>query len=102
MMTHKFTDWSSLSAWSIISFTLMAAKNLFSSGYAIIPVVYAGWQKGFSSPWVIVAAVGVIGAILAFSVLQWLKFSFKVETDKLIIKHGIIFKKADELPFAKI
>ena len=101
-MTHKFSDWSSLSAWSIISFTLLALKQLFSSGYAIIPVVYTGWQKGFNSPWVIVAIVGVMTAIFIFSVLQWLKFRFKVETDKLIISHGIVFKKADELPFAKI
>ncbi|MCL1137777.1 PH domain-containing protein [Shewanella pneumatophori] len=101
-MTHKFSQWSSLSSWSIISFTLHALKALFSSGYAIIPVVYTGWQKGFSSPWVIVVAVGVVLAIFIFSVLQWLKFRFRVETDKLIIRHGIIFKKADELPFTKI
>ncbi|MGS0827165.1 PH domain-containing protein [Shewanella sp. 0m-8] len=101
-MTHKFSQWSSLSAWSIISFTLLAIKQLLSSGYAIIPVVYTGWQKGFSSHWVIIAIAGIISAIFIFSVLQWLKFRFKVTVDKLIIRHGIVFKKADELPFAKI
>ncbi|MGS0682343.1 PH domain-containing protein [Shewanella sp. 125m-7] len=101
-MTHKFSLWSSLSAWSIISFTLLATKQLLSSGYALIPVVYTGWQQGFSSPWVIVAMVAVISTIFIFSVLQWLKFRFRVEADKLIIRHGIIFKKADELPFSKI
>ncbi|ABZ77970.1 membrane-flanked domain [Shewanella halifaxensis HAW-EB4] len=101
-MAHKFSQWSSLSAWSIISFTLFATRQLLSSGYALIPVVYTGWQQGFSSPWVIVAIAAVISAIFIFSVLQWLKFRFRVEADKLIIRHGIIFKKADELPFSKI
>ncbi|GIU05453.1 MULTISPECIES: PH domain-containing protein [unclassified Shewanella] len=101
-MTHKFTDWSSLSAWSIISFTLLTTRQLLSSGYALIPVIYTGWQQGFSSPWVIIAILAVVGLIFVFSVLQWLKFRFKIETDKLNIRHGIVFKKADELPFSKI
>ncbi|MDR8522600.1 PH domain-containing protein [Shewanella fidelis] len=102
MTTAKFSQWSPLSPWSIISFTLLTAKQLLSSGYAIIPVVYTGWKQGFNSPWVIVAVVAVIGVILLFSVLNWLKFRFKIASDKLIIRHGIIFKKADELPFTKI
>lgn len=101
-MNHKFAQWSSLSPWSIISFTLLTTKQLLSSGYALIPVVYTGWQQGFSSPWVIVAITAIISLIFVFSVLQWLKFRFKLEPNKLNIKHGIIFKKADELPFSKI
>ncbi|GIU31758.1 hypothetical protein TUM4433_23810 [Shewanella schlegeliana] len=101
-MTPKFSDWTSLSPWSIISFTLLTTRQLFSSGYALVPLVYTGWQQGFSSPWIIVAVAAVVMTIFIFSVLQWLKFRFRVETDKLNIQHGIIFKKADELPFNKI
>ncbi|PKG76704.1 hypothetical protein CXF86_01090 [Shewanella sp. GutCb] len=101
-MTNKFSQWSSLSAWSVISFTLFAIKQVFSSGYALIPVVYTGWNQGFSSPWVIVVAVLSVLSILIYSVLQWLKFRFKIDKDKLNIKHGVIFKKVDEIPFNKI
>lgn len=101
-MSNKFTQWRSLSPWSIISFTLLTTRQLLSSGYALIPVVYTGWQQGFSSPWVIIAILAVVGLIFIFSVLQWLKFRFQIEPHKLNIRHGILFKKADELPFSKI
>ncbi|QQX79341.1 PH domain-containing protein [Shewanella sp. KX20019] len=101
-MTNKFSQWSSLSAWSVISFTLFAIKQVLSSGYALIPVIYTGWNQGFSSPWVIVVGLLSVVAILVYSVLQWLKFSFKIDNNKLNIKHGIIFKKVDEIPFNKI
>ncbi|MCL1092761.1 PH domain-containing protein [Shewanella kaireitica] len=101
-MSNKFAEWSSLSAWSIISFTLFAIKLLLSNGYALIPLVYTGWKQGFSSPWVILVALLSVLLILSFSVLQWLKFRFKIDAHKLNIKHGIIFKKVDEIPFNKI
>ena len=101
-MSNKFADWSSLSAWSVISFTLFAVKQLLSNGYALIPVVYTGWQQGFSSPWVIIVVLLSVILILSYSVLQWLKFRFKIDAHKLNIKHGIIFKKVDEIPFNKI
>ncbi|MFT5789261.1 MAG: putative membrane protein [Shewanella sp.] len=101
-MANKFSQWSSLSAWSVISFTLFAIKQVFSSGYALIPVVYTGWNQGFSSPWVIVVALFSVVSILVYSVLQWLKFRFKIDANKLNIKHGVIFKKVDEIPFNKI
>lgn len=101
-MSNKFADWSSLSAWSVISFTLFAIKQLLSNGYALIPLVYTGWQQGFSSPWVIIVALLTLVLIFSYSVLQWLKFRFKIDDCKLNIKHGIIFKKVDEIPFNKI
>lgn len=101
-MSNRFAEWSSLSAWSIISFTLFAFKQLLSNGYALIPVVYTGWKQGFSSPWVIIAVLLSLLLILSYSVLQWFKFRFKIDANKLNIKHGIIFKKVDEIPFNKI
>ncbi|WOT05887.1 PH domain-containing protein [Shewanella youngdeokensis] len=101
-MTNKFSQWSSLSAWSVISFTLFTIKRVLSSGYALIPVVYTVWNQGFNSPAVIVVALLSVIGILAFSVLQWLKFRFQISEYKLNIEHGIIFKKVDEIPFSKI
>lgn len=101
-MSNEFPQWSRLSAWSVISFTFFTLKHLISNGYAFIPLFYTGWKQGFSSPWIIAALLLTLGFILGYSTLQWLKFSFKIESHKLNIKRGVLFKKVDEIPFSKI
>ncbi|MCG9695756.1 PH domain-containing protein [Shewanella sp. Isolate11] len=101
-MSKRFTDWVSLSPWSIISFSLHSLKSLFSNGYALIPVVYTGWQKGFSSPWVILVAIGVVLAILSFGIIQWSQYRYRLSQGKLGINQGLFFKHAHEIPLNKI
>lgn len=101
-MQARFSQWAGLSAWSIISYTLNTIRLVLTNGYAIIPVVYTGWQQGFSSPWVIVAAVGVVLAVLCYAIIQWAMFRYRLFDDKLGVRHGLIFKKAHEIPLSKI
>lgn len=102
MMSKRFSTWASLSPWSIISFSLQTLKTMINNGYAMIPIVYTGWQQGFSSPWMIIAIVGVIAAILAFAIAQWAQYRYRLIDAKLGIKQGIIFKNAHEIPLNKI
>ena len=101
-MSERFSNWASLSPWSIISFSLQTLKAMINNGYAMIPIVYTGWQQGFSSPWVIIATVGVILAIFAFAIAQWAQYRYRLVDAKLGIKQGIIFKNAHEIPLNKI
>ncbi|QYJ87939.1 PH domain-containing protein [Shewanella mesophila] len=101
-MSKRFSSWASLSPWSIISFSLQALKTMINNGYAMIPIVYTGWQQGVSSPWVIIAIVGVILAIFTFATAQWTQYRYRLVDAKLGIKQGIIFKNAHEIPLNKI
>ena len=101
-MQTRFSQWAGLSAWSIISYTLNTIRLVISNGYAMIPVVYTGWQQGFSSPWVIVAAVGVMLAVLCYAIIQWAMFRYRLFDDKLGVRQGLIFKKTHEIPLSKI
>ncbi|BAJ00649.1 PH domain-containing protein [Shewanella violacea] len=101
-MHKRFSLWSGLSPWSIISYTLNTIRLVISNGYAMVPVVYTGWQQGFNSPWVIVAAVGVALAVLVYAIVQWAMFRYRLYEDKLGVRQGLIFKKTHEIPLSKI
>ncbi|WP_110457380.1 PH domain-containing protein [Shewanella algidipiscicola] len=101
-MSSRFTQWASLSPWSIISFSLHALKMMLSNGYALIPVIYTGWQQGFSSPWVILVISAIILAITTFAIVQWSQYRFRVQDHKLGIKQGLLFKRTHEIPLNKI
>ncbi len=101
-MQQRFSQWTGLSVWSIISYTLNTIRLVITNGYAMVPVVYTGWQQGFSSPWVIVAAVGVAVAVLIYAIIQWAMFRYRLFDDKLGVRQGLIFKKAHEIPLSKI
>ena len=98
----QFTQWRSLSAWSIVSFTLHSVKNLITNGYALIPLIYTGWKTGFSSPWIYVAAVTTVFAIVMFATIQWLKYRYRLQHDKLEITQGLLFKRHDEIPLDRV
>lgn len=102
MTTSRFSQWSALSPWSIISFSLGTIKAMLSNGYALIPVVYTGWQKGFDSPWIIVAIVAVILLTLSFAITQWLKYRYRLHDGKLGINQGLVFKRTHEIPLNRI
>lgn len=94
--------WSGLSPWSIVSYIFNTIRQVLSNGYAIIPFVYTGWQKGFDSPWFIVGAIGVVLAIITYAIVQWAMFRYRLFDDKLGVRHGLIFKKANGIPLSKI
>lgn len=101
-MHKRFSLWSGLSPWSIISYTLNTIRLVITNGYAMIPVVYTGWKQGFNSPWVIVAVVGVTLAVLVYAIIQWAMFRYRLYEDKLGVRQGLIFKKTHEIPLSKI
>jgi putative membrane protein len=94
--------WSGLSPWSIVSYIFNTIRQVLSNGYAIIPFVYTGWQKGFDSPWFIVGAGAVVTAVVTYAIVQWAMFRYRLFDDKLGVRHGLIFKKANEIPLSKI
>jgi putative membrane protein len=94
--------WSGLSPWSIVSYIFNTIRQVLSNGYAIIPFVYTGWQKGFDSPWFIVGAAAVVTAVITYAIVQWAMFRYRLFDDKLGVRHGLIFKKANEIPLSKI
>ncbi|WP_394203157.1 PH domain-containing protein [Shewanella waksmanii] len=102
MTVSRFSQWSALSPWSIVSFSFGTIKAMLNNGYALIPVVYTGWQKGFSSPWVIVAILAVISLTLGYSVVQWLKYRYRLHEGKLGIHQGLLYKRAHEIPLNRI
>ncbi|MBW8182498.1 PH domain-containing protein [Shewanella nanhaiensis] len=101
-MSVQTSRWAGLSAWSIISYSFSTIRQVLTNGYAIIPFVYTGWQTGFNSPWLIIAIVGAILAVFAYATVQWAMFRYRLYEDKLGVRHGLIFKKANELPLSKI
>ncbi|AQS37837.1 putative membrane protein [Shewanella psychrophila] len=101
-MHKRFSLWSGLSPWSIISYTLNTIRLVITNGYAMVPVVYTGWKQGFNSPWVIVAAVGVTLAVFVYAIVQWAMFRYRLFEDKLGVRQGLIFKKTHEIPLSKI
>ncbi|WP_394229654.1 PH domain-containing protein [Shewanella colwelliana] len=101
-MSKRFEQWAALSPWSIISFSLGTIKLILNNGYALIPVVYTGWQQGFNSPWVIVVLAATVIAVFSFSSLQWAKYRYRLQEDKLGIRQGLIFKKNHQIPLNKI
>lgn len=102
MMSKRFSTWASLSPWSIVSFSLQALKAMVNNGYALIPIVYTGWQQGFSSPWMIIAIAFATMAVFTFAIIQWAKYRYRLVDEKLGIRQGLIFKNAHEIPLNKI
>ncbi|QDF74357.1 MULTISPECIES: PH domain-containing protein [Shewanella] len=101
-MNTRFAQWASLSPWSIISFSFGGLKQLLTNGYALIPLVYTGWQQGFNSPWVLLVALGVCLLTLSYASLQWAWYRYRLQDAKLGIRQGLIFKRAQEIPLNKI
>ena len=97
-----FADWQALSPWSILSFILGSLKNIFSNGYALIPIFYAGWMNDISLFWIIDAAVIIIGLLTTFAFIQWRKFRYRIRSNQLDVKRGLFFTKKNEIPLNRI
>ncbi|WP_372871167.1 PH domain-containing protein [Shewanella sp.] len=94
--------WQRLSPWSVVSFTLGTAKGVLTQGYALIPIVFTGWKKGFDSPLVIGVALAVLLGIISYALIQFITYRFRPGEDKLEVRRGLWFVRKDELPFDKI
>ncbi|CAM4027327.1 PH domain-containing protein [Shewanella aquimarina] len=101
-MSMRFAQWASLSPWSIVSFSVGSLKQILTNGYALIPLVYTGWQQGFNSPWVLLVGLGVILITLTYASLQWARYRYRLSDAKLGIRQGLVFKRAHEIPLNKI
>ncbi|GAA4902808.1 PH domain-containing protein [Ferrimonas pelagia] len=101
-MARRFEHWSRLSAWSIVSFSLSFIRSIVSNGYALIPLLFAGWQQGFSAFWLGLIGTGFGLLVLLYAVVQWAKFRFRLLDDKLGLTLGVLVKKAQEIPLDKI
>ncbi|MEZ9537204.1 PH domain-containing protein [Shewanella sp. 10N.286.51.B8] len=99
---NALTQWQSLSPWSMLSFIFGSAKAILSNGYAIIPVVYAGWQSGFDLQMGLLGFVAAILLLTIFSFIQWRTYRFKLSGQQLNIKRGLFFTRKDEIPLNKI
>ena len=101
-MQQNFTEWQALSPWSIVDFTLNTLRKIVGNAYALIPLVYTGWKSGFSVNWVTFSLISAVGAILIYAVVQWLKYRFRINNDKLEITQGLVFRRRDEIPLTRI
>ncbi|WP_285163182.1 PH domain-containing protein [Shewanella goraebulensis] len=99
---QKFSQWQSLSPWSMLSFSFGTAKAILSNGYAIIPIVFAGWKNGFNLQLGLIAAIIMMTLLSVFAFIQWRKYRFKLNEQQLNIKRGLLFTRKDEIPFNKI
>lgn len=98
----KFSQWQALSPWAMLSFSSGTAKAILSNGYAMIPIVFAGWKNGFDLSFAMIAALFLIISLTVFSFIQWKKYRFKLVDNQLNIKRGLLFTRKDEIPFNKI
>ncbi|WP_153914448.1 PH domain-containing protein [Shewanella sp. TC10] len=98
----RFSQWQSLSPWSMLSFSFGTAKAILTNGYALIPIFFAGWQNGFNLQLGIIAALIMMTLLSIFAFIQWRKYRFKLNTQQLNIKRGLLFTRKDEIPFNKI
>ncbi|WP_192021410.1 PH domain-containing protein [Shewanella sp. WPAGA9] len=98
----KFSQWQALSPWAMLSFSFGTAKAILSNGYAMIPIVFAGWKNGFDLSFAMIAALFLIISLTVFSFIQWKKYRFKLADNQLNIKRGLLFTRKDEIPFNKI
>ncbi|WP_083698205.1 PH domain-containing protein [Shewanella sp. UCD-KL21] len=99
---NPLTQWQSLSPWSMLSFIFGSAKAILSNGYAIIPVVYAGWHSGFDLKMGLLGFIAAIVLLTIFSFIQWQTYRFKLSGQQLNIKRGLFFTRKDEIPLNKI
>ncbi|BCV35281.1 PH domain-containing protein [Shewanella sp. SE1] len=95
-------DWHSLSPWAIISFSLSSLKHFLSNGYALVPILYTGWQQGFDSVWLPLALVLTLVIIFAHGLLSWRKFRYRLTRGQLEVHSGALFRRKVELPVDRI
>ena len=100
--TNDFQQWQALSPWSIVSNIFSTLKNILSNGFAIVPIVYTGWQQGFDMQWGILASSVLLILVTIFAIIEWRKFRFRLHNHQLEIKRGLIFTKKDEIPLSRI
>ncbi|BCV46516.1 PH domain-containing protein [Shewanella algae] len=95
-------NWHSLSPWAIISFSLTSLKHFLSNGYALVPILYTGWQQGFDSVWLPLALALTLVVIFAHGLLSWRKFRYRLTRGQLEVHSGALFKRKVELPIDRI
>ncbi|AZG72434.1 PH domain-containing protein [Shewanella livingstonensis] len=95
-------QWQALSAWSIVSNIFTTLKSILSNGFAIVPIVYTGWQQGFDMQWGILASSLLLILVTIFAIIEWLKFRFRLNNHQLEVKRGLFFTKKDEIPLSRI
>ncbi|QIR13764.1 PH domain-containing protein [Shewanella aestuarii] len=95
-------NWQALSPWSIVSFVIGSIKTIATNGYALIPIVYAGWQNDVSLFWVIDGVLVLIVLLSSFAFVQWRKFRYRITDQQLDVQRGLFFTKKDEIPLSRI
>ena len=101
-MTNELQQWQALSAWSIVNNIFSTLKNIFTNGFAIVPIVYTGWKQGFDLQWGILASSVLLLLVTVFAIIKWRKFRFRLNNDQLEVKRGLLFTKKDEIPLNRI
>ncbi|MBR9726428.1 PH domain-containing protein [Shewanella intestini] len=100
--TSYSPEWLALSPWSMVSNIGQSLKVILSNGFALIPIFYTGWQKGFSLQWSIAVFALLTLILLLSAFIQWRKFRYRLNAEQLEVKQGLLFTKKHEIPFNKI
>ncbi|WP_175405887.1 PH domain-containing protein [Shewanella sp. MEBiC00475] len=100
--TSDLQQWQTLSAWSIVNNLFSTLKNIFSNGFAIVPIVYTGWQQGFNMQWGLLASSALLILVTLSAIIEWHKFRFRLNNHQLEVKRGLFFTKKDEIPLGRI
>ncbi|WP_394131268.1 PH domain-containing protein [Shewanella maritima] len=100
--TQDLSQWRALSPWSMISNIVKTVIQIFSNGFALIPIVYTGWQKGFSLQWSLIATSVLLLLLSISAFIEWRRFRFRINNDQLEVKRGLLFTKKNEIPLNKI
>ncbi|GAA0853212.1 PH domain-containing protein [Aliiglaciecola litoralis] len=96
-------DWQRLAPIAILYFAASNVKKLISNLIYLIPAFAISYSSIKDSPitWLVILAV-VLGFFVVNAALEYLFFTFKLSSNNIEIRSGIIAKKYLNLPFSRI
>jgi len=102
-LSFELDKWQRLSLFAVLYYFFQNVLNIGRSAFYLIPVLALNLDKVKANLAIILPAVlTVLLLVLCWSVAYYLKFTFKLTNQKLIIKSGVLKRNTLDLPFERI
>ncbi|MFC3092630.1 hypothetical protein DRW07_00245 [Alteromonas sediminis] len=102
-LSFEMDKWHRLSLFAVMYYFFQNVLNIGRSAFYLIPVLALNLDKVKAHLAILLPAVlALLCLVLCWSIAYYLKFTFKLTHQKLIIKSGVFKRNTLDLPFERI
>lgn len=99
----RHDGWHRISPLSILFFVLNFVRQV---GFQALPGLVVAWaaisRSDSGSGWVVSAALAILVLLLGYGLLSYLRFRYRLRSDRLVLRRGVLHREELDIEFDRI